>query len=251
MEIVASFLILMLFLSSMHPLRDGPENQLILYNEVPSLELPLKYNVKPLSAFKDKNIVKQEYDYSCGSAALATLLNYHLGEDLTEHQVIQGLMSYGNIELIEQRRAFSLLDMKRFVGVLGYEGAGYTASIEDLKELEVPAIVPIEISGYRHFVVYRGIYEDHLFFADPYLGNISFPLVEFEKMWYKNVLFLVSEGEEVSMDALLLKEEDLLIVNIEISQEALPPDIPPSFITEERRFKESYGPYKYKTVNVK
>jgi predicted double-glycine peptidase len=250
MEIVASFLILIYFLSSMLPLRDSSEYQLLLYDEVPSIELALKYNVKPLSEFKDQNIVKQEYDYSCGSAALATVLNYYLGEEFTEHQVIQGLMTYGDEKLIEQRRAFSLLDMKRFVGVLGYKGAGYKAEIADLEELESPAIIPIEFYGYKHFVVLKGIYQDHIFFADPFMGNISFPMSQFEKMWLDNVVFLVSEGE-INIDALLLKEEDLWLVAYEMSRPAVSQDIPPSFIEDERRFKESGGKYQYKTVNVK
>lgn len=38
----------------------------------------LRPKVKPVSAFKDRNIVKQAYDYSCGAASTATLFNYYL-----------------------------------------------------------------------------------------------------------------------------------------------------------------------------
>ncbi len=250
MEVLASFLIIVAFIATLHPLQGIPDNELTIVTDIPGIELAQKYHVKPFSQFKDENIVKQEYDYSCGSAALATLLNYYLGEDFTEQQVIQGMMRYGNTAQIEQRRAFSLLDMKRFVSVLGYTGAGYTAELDDLKGLDAPCIVPIELSGYKHFVVYRGIYGDHIFVADPYMGNISFTISDFKTMWYQNILFLVTD-RGYSIDALQLKEEDLRIVNIKTIRDMVPADIPSTIIVDEHKFKESYGKYQFKNVNVR
>jgi uncharacterized protein len=134
----------------------------------------VRETVTPLEDLNKHNVTKQTYDYSCGSAALATLLNFHLGEKFDERQVIQGLLRYGDSEKIAQRRAFSLLDMKRFVAVLGYKGVGYKAAYDDLSTLEQPCILPIKLFGYRHFAVFRGIYKDHVFLADPWRGNISF-----------------------------------------------------------------------------
>ncbi|HOO47025.1 MAG TPA: C39 family peptidase [Deltaproteobacteria bacterium] len=251
MEVVASFLIIIAFLTTIHPLQEIPDNELIVYTGVPGMELAQKYQVKTFTQFKDENIVKQEYDYSCGSAALATLLNYHLGENLNEQQVIQGLMRYGDTQLIEQRRAFSLLDMKRFVGVLGYNGNGYKADLNDLTGLESPCIIPIEFWGYKHFVVYRGTYGDHIFFADPYMGNLSFTISEFETMWYQNILFLITPDGGVTLDALQLREEDLRLVDIRTVRDIVPTDIPAKIIADEHKFKESYGKYQFKNVNVR
>ena len=237
MEVIAGILIVIAFLGTIYPMRDIPKGALYLYNENTLGEL--KYDIKPMSEFKDENVVKQQYDYSCGSAALATLLKYYLGENLTEQQVLQGLFEYGDSKLIEQRRAFSLLDMKRFVEILGYKGTGYTAEIDDLKKLNSPAIIPIRFYGYTHFVVFKGIYQGHIFFADPFQGNVSFPLSVFMEMWDKNVVFVVSDGV-VTTNALVLKEKDLKIITYDTDKE-IPPflQLPPSIITEERRFKES------------
>ncbi len=250
MEILASFLILIAFLASFHPLREIPDEELILYQESVGIERSFRYEVKPLTAFVNENVVEQQFDYSCGSAALATILNYHLGENLTEQQVIQGMMEYGDIAMIEKRRAFSLLDMKQFVGVLGYKGAGYVANIDDLRALDKPCIIPIVIYGYNHFVVFRGIYGDHVFFADPNLGNVSFTISEFKNMWHKNIIFLVTDGG-VSTDALLLGEDDLRIVAFEMTGTILQEDNPPALIIEERRLMESTGKYIFLNVNVK
>ena len=251
MEILASFLIVIAFVTTLYPLRDVPDGEMIWYQEIPGTEteVAFKYNVKPLSVFSDENIVKQKFDYSCGSAALATVLNYHLGEDLSEQQVIQGLMEYGDTKLIEQRRAFSLLDMKRFVSILGYEGAGYTAEMNDLTGLDTPCIVPIEFYGYKHFVVYRGAYKGHIFVADPYMGNMSYTIQEFEQMWYRNIIFLVTDGGATT-DALLLKEDDLRIVDFDSTTDAFPSDIPLYIIENEERFIESLGRYRFRNKNV-
>ncbi len=249
MEVLAGFLIILAFLATLHPLQNIPENEMVLFPDTPGIATALRYQVKPFSSFKDENIIKQQFDYSCGSAALATLLNSYLGENFTEQQVIQGLMTYGDVKAIEQRRAFSLLDMKNFVTVLGYNGAGYTAEIEDLMDLDMPCIVPIELYDYIHFVVYRGVYGNHLFFADPYLGNISFTIQEFQEMWHKDILFLVTT-EQRTLDALLLREEDLRLVDFAMTSNVLTEHARSTILDNEHRFKESFGDYKYRKLGI-
>ena len=257
MEVLAGFVIVFAFLTTISPLRDVPEGRIdVSQSLTKGLQQTQFYDVKPLNDFKDKNIVKQEFDYSCGSAALATLLNYYLGEKMSEQQVIQGMMEYGDSKLIQERRAFSLLDMKQFVSVLGYQGAGYTAELEDLKNLDKPCIVPIEFYGYKHFVVYRGMHQDHMFFADPFMGNISFTVSEFQKMWHKNILFLVTSSD-VTFNALRMKEEDLRLVNFSSEDDFWPQPGRSEIVENEQRFKESIGRtggnrlYQYLKVNVK
>ena len=166
-------------------------------------------SITPMVEYSNRHIVMQQFDYSCGSAALATLLNYHLGEQFTEMQVIEGLMSYGNLERIRQRRAFSFLDMKRFVDALGYHGAGYQAEMENLLELDVPVLLPIEINGYQHFVVFRGIYDNRVFLADPWLGKISYPVKAFEDIWYRKVIFMAEPRNRPARNLLALTPEDM------------------------------------------
>lgn len=131
------------------------------------VELRNDVRVEPLVEQKYRNIVRQAYDYSCGSAALTTVLAYYLGRNLTERQVMEGLLHYGESERIVERRAFSMLDMKRLVTALGYPAGGFRASIDDLKDLDHPAIVPIHHAGFKHFVVLRTIRDGRVYLADP------------------------------------------------------------------------------------
>src|SRR5690606_2472009 len=132
--------------------------------------------IEPLVEQKFRNIVRQAYDYSCGSAALTTVLNNYLGRTLSERQVMEGLLHYGESERIVQRCACSVLVMTAPVSALGFPSGGSRAGIDDLMELDHPAIVPIVHAGFKRFVVLRSILDGRVFLADPAVCNISFAL---------------------------------------------------------------------------
>jgi len=169
--------------------------------------------VEPLSTQKFKNIVRQAYDYSCGSAALTTLLDYYLGRNFQERHVMEGLLEYGETDKIVERRGFSLLDMKRLVTALGHPAGGFKATVDDLVELEHPAIVPIEYAGFKHFVIVRDVIDGRVFIADPAVGNISFSLTRFQEVWDRNVLFIVFPGDKKPINKLEITDEDLRFVD--------------------------------------
>jgi len=223
------FFIFLGLLNPFYPLQNVPKNEVRVVAGTQSVPVTLHQDLKTRAEFANTHIIKQQFDYSCGSAALATLLNYYLGEKLTEKQIIGGLVEYGDKKQIDRLKAFSLLDMKRFVEKLGYHGTGYKADIADLKALGKPCIVPMEIFGYQHFVVFRGIVQDHVFLADPYMGNVSFPVEQFSKMWQRNVAFVVTDGDIVH-SALMLKEEDLQFIDLDATRRALDNFRPPSSV---------------------
>lgn len=167
--------------------------------------------IDPLVELKYNNVVRQAYDYSCGSAALTTLLDFYLGRNFKEKQVMDGLLQFGDTERIIRDRAFSLLDMKRLVTALGHTSGGYRAEIEDLVALDHPAIAPIEYAGFKHFVVVRGVKEGHVFIADPAFGNLSFTLSRFVEVWDQNVLFIVFPNGHKPVGGLEIRDEDLRI----------------------------------------
>lgn len=165
--------------------------------------------VKPALLDQFQGIVRQAYDYSCGSAALTTLLNGYIGTQLDEQQVMNGLMKFGETDKIIERRSFSLLDMKRFVSALGLESGGYRGEFKDLVNQDQPAIVPISYAGFKHFVVYKGYRNGRVYVADPALGNISFDERRFQDVWENNTLFLINVPEQYRKNFLALKEADM------------------------------------------
>ncbi len=170
--------------------------------------------VKPLSSTQFRGVVRQAYDYSCGSAALTTLLNGYMAQNKNEREVMDGLLKYGEYDRIIQRRSFSLLDMKRYVNAIGFNSNGFRGTFKDLATLDKPAIVPIAYAGFKHFVVFKAVRDGHVFVADPALGNISFTTQHFQEVWDNNIMFIITPEEgQPTNDLLALKDSDMRIIS--------------------------------------
>ncbi|AXK40912.1 peptidase C39 [Crenobacter cavernae] len=142
-----------------------------------------------------RNIVRQQYDFSCGSAALATLLKYHYKYPVGEKQVFLAMFKKGDQKEI-RRSGFSMGDMKRYLESRSMSSDGYEVSLDDLAELGVPAIVLLNTGGYKHFVVVTGIRKNSVLVSDPSIGAKIYPRDQFEKMWGK-IALLITAREEV------------------------------------------------------
>ncbi len=136
---------------------------------------------------RQKGVVLQRWDLSCAAAALATILRYQHGEPVSERLVALGLIArdayIANPDLVRLRQGFSFLDMKRFVDGRGYRGVGLgELSLGDLLE-RAPIIVPINLRGYPHFVVFRGATANTVLLADPAFGNVTMSIDKFIAGW--------------------------------------------------------------------
>ncbi|GAB3447248.1 C39 family peptidase [Massilia solisilvae] len=202
---------------SRHAPQDRPEGQFAMPAALSvASSAPQAVTLEPFSELKYKHIVRQAYDYSCGSAALVTILNYHLGIAVTEQQSMEGMMAFGEKDKIIERRGFSLLDMKRYLASLGVDSAGFKAELPDLLTLAEPAIVPIDYAGFKHFVVLRGVRDGLVFLADPSAGNITFALSEFATLWDRNTLFIAYPPKGHAPAALLaLSDQELGVVDMD------------------------------------
>ena len=136
---------------------------------------------------RQQNVVIQNWDLSCGAAALATVLNFQHGDPVSEREVAMGLMSrreyLENPMLVNLRQGFSLLDLKRFVDARGYEGVGLGRLTFEHLVTRAPMIVPINTYGYQHFVVFRGTLGNRVLLADPAFGNRTMLRSAFENAW--------------------------------------------------------------------
>lgn len=146
----------------------------------------------PVTSLRDmpfRRVVRQQYDYSCGSAALATLLRHHYGRDVDEAEVFQAMYAAGDQEKI-RRVGFSLLDMQRYVASLGFRADGYRKSLADLQKIQRPAIALVQVGQYRHFVVIKGIRGDRILVGDPNQGLKLYTFKEWGRIW-KGVIFAI------------------------------------------------------------
>ena len=154
---------------------------------------------------RHERVVLQEWDLSCGAAALATILNYQYGDPVPERDIAKALIGRDkyleNPSLVKAQQGFSLLDLKKYVDARGYRGIGYgKLELDDLIE-RAPAIVPVDFNGYNHFVVFRGMRGDRVLLADPAWGNRTLTLDEFEAAWlsypeFGRVGFVVAQRDQ-------------------------------------------------------
>ena len=139
--------------------------------------------------------LRQQYDFSCGSAALATLLTHHYGRTVGEDEVFTEMFRLGDQAKIRVE-GFSLLDMKRFLESHGFIADGFEESLDKLAEVGIPAIVLINESGYNHFVVVKGLRDGRVLFGDPAGGTRAMPVSSFKKIWTNGILFVISNRQE-------------------------------------------------------
>nr|MEA2798853.1 uncharacterized protein [Phenylobacterium sp.] len=141
-----------------------------------------------------RTIVRQQYDYSCGSAALATLLREHYGLSVNEAQVFTAMYAVGDQPKI-RKVGFSLLDMKTYLNSIGFSADGYRETLEDLHASDAPGIAVIQVAGYRHFVVVKGVRPDKVLVGDPAQGLKAYSNADFAKVW-NGVIFKIHGGGE-------------------------------------------------------
>jgi hypothetical protein len=153
-------------------------------------------HVRSLLEIRDSQVVRQEWDLSCGAAAIATVLTYQLGRPVSEREAALGMLRQGDVRLIRARLGFSLLDLKRLAVGYGLQAVGYGGlSLDDLVGL-APVIAPIKVFGFGHFVVVRGRQGDRLLIADPAFGNRTMTLREFERAWPSQVGFVIVRPDD-------------------------------------------------------
>jgi predicted double-glycine peptidase len=142
-----------------------------------------------------RSTIHQQYDFSCGSAALATLLTYHYGRPVSEQAVFAAMFEAGDQPKIRSQ-GFSLLDIKRYLERNGYDADGFEATLDQLAEAKTPALALIRENGYNHFIVVKGIYEDRVLIGDPSSGTRILRRAEFEAAWIEKILFVIRNHQE-------------------------------------------------------
>jgi predicted double-glycine peptidase len=149
-------------------------------------------NVKSMRAMRFTTTLRQQYDFSCGSAALATLLTYHYGKPVTEAAIFQQMFIDGDRPKIRQE-GFSLLDMQRYLARLKLKADGFALPIEKLIESRLPAIVLLSENGYNHFVVVKGGDANRVLLGDPSHGTRAMALTRFKEIWPNKLLFVIHQ----------------------------------------------------------
>jgi uncharacterized protein len=145
---------------------------------------------------RDRNVVIQRFDYSCGSGALATLLRYYFGDMVSEEELLLSILGRMTEEEVKDREknGLSLLDLKHCAEQRGYQAVGVKLNYASLPKLKGPVLIYLEREDYKHFAVLKGARGDRIYLADPSRGNIRMSVDRFAKEWSGIALVLGKSG---------------------------------------------------------
>ena len=164
--------------------------------------------VKSLLELRQEQVILQNLDYSCGAAALATVLRYGFGEDTSERELISLIFVFGQtpekgVKKYFKRQGFTLLDLKRAARAKGFPSVGYKGMtfeelVETLEEEQLPVLVPIRPMNYNHFVIVKGVHGNRVYLADPAFGNKTMPISQFVSVWIDGIGFIIKPRPEMA-----------------------------------------------------
>lgn len=151
------------------------------------------YRIKVMSWWEIpfRSVIRQQYDFSCGSAAVATLLTFHYGHEISEWDSFRAMWEAGDQDAIREL-GFSMLEMKTFLESIGYKVEGYRMSLDQLASFDRPSIVLLEQDGYKHFVVLKGASRDRFLIGDPMTGVKTYSVEELGSQWNGIALAIVA-----------------------------------------------------------
>lgn len=158
-----------------------------------------KYTV-PVTSLKEarfKSTMRQQYDFSCGSAAVATLLTHQYDYPVSEQAVFEEMFARGDRQKI-QKEGFSLLDIKLYLQAHGFKADGFEQPLQKLVDSHLPAIVLIAEKGYHHFVVIKGLRDGRILIGDPSNGTRAISRSSFESIWVNKLLFVIHNKQELA-----------------------------------------------------
>ncbi|MBU1668379.1 C39 family peptidase [bacterium] len=154
-------------------------------------EYHIKKPIKSWIEFKNENLVRQKFDYSCGSASLATVMHYFYDQNMTEMSILNDILDMKGIgkekakELEEEDMSLSFLDLSQYIKTKGFKAIGLALDLKALKSLKAPVILFVKIRKNEHFTVFKGMDEKYVYLADPSFGNSKIKISKFKEMFYQ------------------------------------------------------------------
>ncbi|MCP4696668.1 MAG: C39 family peptidase [Gammaproteobacteria bacterium] len=176
-----------------------------------------------------QNIVMQKFDYSCGAAALATIMRYYFQDAVKEREILDDIMAALDEADVENRKekGLSLLDLKNYAERKGYIAMGVRLKFTALPKLRGPVLVYLETSEYKHFAILRGVREDRVFLADPSRGNLRMSVEKFAGEWPGIALVLGKKGFGAPIGhPLAIREESPVLTELITVRQALSYRVP-------------------------
>ena len=152
-------------------------------------------NVQSYKEIKEEGAVLQTDEFTCGAAALATVLREYGDEKITEEMLLSM-----ETQLVKGK-GLSLFQLQTLAERRGFKAEGYKIELANLYDFTSPLILHLKMPEGGHYMVYKGIQGDRIFLVDPAEGNIRMSLDRFASLWTGYSLALLEKnGEKLQND---------------------------------------------------
>lgn len=183
----------------------------------------IERSVKSWIEFRNADLVRQQYDYSCGSASLATILKYYYDDsDITERGIIDEILKSKGYALNENEvlkegdNIISFSDLSSYAQKKGFKAVGLAVDFESLSKVKIPVIIFVSVRGIDHFSVYKGMNKEYIYLADPSFGNIKIKIHRFKEMFFQRqdpkypgkILAILPQKQDTSINKNFMNTEN-------------------------------------------
>ncbi|MCX7750882.1 MAG: cysteine peptidase family C39 domain-containing protein [Candidatus Bipolaricaulota bacterium] len=147
-----------------------------------TLLVELLFQPLPHRDLRYERVVGQADWYTCGAAAVATLLTYYYGVTTSEAEVLQLAEGFMVAAGREPGQALTALSLRLTLEAKGIPTRGYRVTPEALADYFARGGLPVILhltEPQKHFVVGVGMIGDHIVLADPSWGQSILPLLVF------------------------------------------------------------------------
>lgn len=170
-------------------------------------------SVASYQTIKFTNVVPQIYDFSCGAASVATLVNGVYGEHYNELDLLKILRPQfpPDVWKVKQRDGFSFADLAFVASRIGYQAEGAEIGFAELVKVKAPVVIQLDKADgkFQHFTVFRGVKDGLILTADPISGLTSYEPGRFANEYTGFALAVWKDGTPIPDEyALLAKAKD-------------------------------------------
>lgn len=140
-----------------------------------------EFAVKSLQEVRNGHAIRQNYEQSCGAAALATLINLLDSKSLNELDILKLL--YDNPKTLNTDM-LSFFELEQALKKMGYESKAFRINKPHLENFNFPILAKIEDDPrFPHFVVIINHTGDFITIMDPSYGTYISSKREFYRLW--------------------------------------------------------------------
>jgi uncharacterized protein len=187
------------------------------------LDLGLK---QTYGSLKYEHVVRQRLDFTCGGAALATMLSHYWGRPTPEEEILAIFRARYPDPKVWQSKVkdgFTFDDIAFATEVLGYEAAGAKVPVDELQAMKGPVIIHMDKGKFQHFVVLTKAHDDVFYIADPIVGKVALERPDFERQYTGSAMAIWRDERPLPAGAPLARVRDGISVSSSLRQK--PPTV--------------------------